>query len=58
MQCSQFNDADSIAALQAIAVYLLLRFAEEDEDVTNFDVPLIDTMVVRTPPVMFTWSFL
>jgi len=40
------DDGDSVAALQAITVYFLLRLSEKDEEATNFDIPLVQTMVV------------
>lgn len=36
-----------MAALQAVTVYILLRASEDNEEATNFDVPLIYTMFVR-----------
>ncbi|RDL36292.1 uncharacterized protein BP5553_05644 [Venustampulla echinocandica] len=40
-----FSDVELIAALQAITIYMLLRLSEEDEDATDFDIPLIHTMM-------------
>ena len=37
-----------MAAFQAICVYFLLRLSERDDDVTDFDIPLIQTMTVCT----------
>ncbi|TVY45895.1 hypothetical protein LSUB1_G000492 [Lachnellula subtilissima] len=42
---SHYSDQDAVAALQAITVYFLLRISEDNERVTNFDIPLIYTMV-------------
>ncbi|TVY42537.1 hypothetical protein LOCC1_G005463 [Lachnellula occidentalis] len=42
---SNYSDQDAVAALQAITVYFLLRISEDNEKVTNFDIPLIYTMV-------------
>ncbi|TGO63479.1 hypothetical protein BOTNAR_0099g00060 [Botryotinia narcissicola] len=36
---------NSVAALQAITIYLLLRISEDNEKATNFDVPLISAMI-------------
>ncbi|RDW82486.1 hypothetical protein BP6252_03598 [Coleophoma cylindrospora] len=44
-QCSQFDSLNAVAALQAMAIYTLLRLSEDNEDLTNFDVPLISTML-------------
>lgn len=35
-----------MAALQAIGIYFILRVSEPDENNTNFDIPLIATMLV------------
>jgi hypothetical protein len=35
-----------VAALQAISIYFLLRLSEKDDDATDFDIPLIRTMLV------------
>ncbi|TVY90567.1 hypothetical protein LAWI1_G006508 [Lachnellula willkommii] len=48
---SHYSDQDAVAALQAITVYFLLRVSEDNEEVTNFDIPLIYTMVVRKDSV-------
>jgi hypothetical protein len=37
---------NAVAALQAITIYMLLRLSEDDEDATDFDIPLIETMMV------------
>lgn len=47
MQCSKYNDWNAVAALQAVSVYFLLRLSEDNDDATNFDIPLIHTMIVR-----------
>lgn len=49
MQCERYNASNKVAALQAITIYFLLRISESDEEVTSFDVPLVQTMIVRTP---------
>lgn len=54
MQYSKYGDEDAVAALQAITMYFLLRISEDNEDVTNFDVPLIYTMIVRQSLCLFT----
>ncbi|TAQ87225.1 hypothetical protein B7494_g4451 [Chlorociboria aeruginascens] len=41
----KYNDVDAVAALQAVTIYFLLRLSEDDTDATNFDVPLIYTMI-------------
>ncbi|KAF7942504.1 hypothetical protein BELL_0317g00110 [Botrytis elliptica] len=46
--CAQYKTysiEDSVAALQAITIYFLLRISEDNENATNFDVPLISTMI-------------
>ncbi|EED24595.1 hypothetical protein TSTA_079500 [Talaromyces stipitatus ATCC 10500] len=35
----------TLAALQAIAIYFILRIFEKNENATNFDVPLVQTML-------------
>ena len=45
----EYNDWDAVAALQAIATYFLLRLSETDDDATDFDIPLIRTMIVCEP---------
>lgn len=47
MQCSQYDDWNAVAAFQAVTVYFLLRLSEVNEEATNFDFPLIYTMIVR-----------
>lgn len=37
---------DIVASLQAIGIYFILRVSELDEGNTNFDIPLISTMLV------------
>jgi hypothetical protein len=58
IQCLNYNDWSAVAAFQAICLYFLLRVSEKNEDVTNFDIPLIETMIVRIkilpPDVLFT----
>ncbi|RDW75807.1 hypothetical protein BP5796_06628 [Coleophoma crateriformis] len=44
-QCSQYDSLDTVAALQAMAIYMLLRLSEDNEEITNFDAPLISTML-------------
>ncbi|TGO28082.1 hypothetical protein BPAE_0032g00250 [Botrytis paeoniae] len=44
-QYTTYNNEDSIAALHAITIYFLLRISEDNEKATNFDVPLISTMI-------------
>ncbi|KAJ8058976.1 hypothetical protein OCU04_011959 [Sclerotinia nivalis] len=41
-----YNEEDAVAALQAMTVYFLLRLSEDNEEATNFDAPLIHTMIV------------
>jgi hypothetical protein len=50
-QCYTYNDWTAVTALQAISVYFLLRLSEKDEAATDFDVPLIHTMMVRPFPL-------
>ena len=45
-EASSLGDWDVVAALQAIAIYFILRISEVDQDNMNFDVPLIQTMIV------------
>ncbi|TGO17712.1 hypothetical protein BTUL_0015g00480 [Botrytis tulipae] len=45
VQYTKYNREDSVAALQAITIYLLLRLSEDNEKATNFDVPLISAMI-------------
>ncbi|KAF7926674.1 uncharacterized protein EAE97_010183 [Botrytis byssoidea] len=45
IQYTTYNREDSVAALQAITIYLLLRISEDNEKATNFDVPLISAMI-------------
>lgn len=40
------NDEKTLDALQAIAIYFLLRISEEHEEPTKFDLPLVETMMV------------
>lgn len=49
LQHSEYNDWDTVAALQAMSIYVILRVLEKDEDVTDFDMPLIHTTLVRLP---------
>jgi hypothetical protein len=49
-EASILNDLDVVAALQAITIYIILRISEGDEDYLNFDVPLIQTMMVSNLP--------
>ncbi|KAE8445396.1 hypothetical protein EG329_013409 [Mollisiaceae sp. DMI_Dod_QoI] len=42
---SYYSDKDTLAALQAIAIYLLLRVSEDNDEATDFDLPLIHTML-------------
>ncbi|KAF5867949.1 uncharacterized protein Bfra_007144oa [Botrytis fragariae] len=44
-QYTTYNSEDSVAALHAITIYFLLRISEDNEKATNFDVPLISTMI-------------
>lgn len=44
-EISQYDDWNTVAALQAITIYILLRLSENDDDVTDFDLPLIRTMI-------------
>lgn len=48
MQSPKYNDYHAVAALQAMAIYFLLRVSEDDVDATNFDFQLIQTMLVTT----------
>ena len=48
MQYAQYDDRDTVAALQAVTIYFLLRLSEDNE-ATNFDIPLIYSMMVRKP---------
>jgi hypothetical protein len=52
VQCVVYNELNTVAALQAITVYMLLRLSENDEDATDFDIPLIETMMVFSVPVV------
>lgn len=45
-QCSMYSDREILAALQAVTVYWLLRISEPNDDATDFDIPLINTMLV------------
>ncbi|KAK8907958.1 hypothetical protein QC760_003831 [Botrytis cinerea] len=44
-QYTTYNREDAVAALQAITIYFLLRLSEDNEKATNFDVPMISTMI-------------
>ncbi|KAL3417105.1 C6 finger domain [Phlyctema vagabunda] len=44
-ECAQYQESETVAALQAITIYFLLRIAEKDDTVTDFDIPLITTML-------------
>lgn len=44
-QCAQYDDQNTIAALQAITIYFLLRLSVDNDEATTFDVPLIQTMI-------------
>ncbi|KAF3395140.1 hypothetical protein DPV78_008583 [Talaromyces pinophilus] len=44
---SEYNDWDTVAALQAMCIYVILRVLEKDEDVTDFDMPLIHTTLLE-----------
>ncbi|KAG9231563.1 hypothetical protein BJ875DRAFT_113309 [Amylocarpus encephaloides] len=48
----KYDDWNTVAALQAITVYFLLRLSEDNDEATNFDVPLINTMVKLALKVM------
>jgi len=48
LQCFTYNDWNAVAAIQAICIYFLLRLSETDSEATDFDIPLILTMRVRT----------
>ena len=48
LQCYKYNDWNAVAAIQAICIYFLLRLSETDSEATDFDIPLILTMKVRT----------
>jgi hypothetical protein len=50
MQCFSYSDWDAVAALQTICIYFLLRLSEKNDDATDFDVPLIRTMMVCPSP--------
>ncbi|CZR68147.1 uncharacterized protein PAC_18046 [Phialocephala subalpina] len=39
------SDQDAVAALQAMTLYFLLRISEDNEEVTSFDIQLIQTMI-------------
>ncbi|TGO36045.1 hypothetical protein BHYA_0137g00260 [Botrytis hyacinthi] len=45
VQYTTYNREDSVAALQAIMIYLLLQISEDDEKATNFDIPSISAMI-------------
>lgn len=42
-----YSDHEILAALQAVTVYWLLRISEPNDDATDFDIPLINTTLVR-----------
>ncbi|EED21996.1 conserved hypothetical protein [Talaromyces stipitatus ATCC 10500] len=44
-ESSVYNDWDALAALQAMCVYVILRVLEKDEDIIDFDIPLIHTVL-------------
>ena len=43
-EISEYEDMIAINALQAITIYFLLRVSSTDDEGTDFDVPLIQTM--------------
>jgi hypothetical protein len=45
-EVSSLSDWDLVAALQAMAVYFILRISEGDENYMSFDMPLIQTIIV------------
>ena len=51
LQSSRYDDYDTVAALQAVTIYFLLRLSEQNDEATNFDLPLIDTMMVSEVPM-------
>lgn len=46
-QCLGYDDVNAVAALQAITIYVLLRLSEGNDEATDFDIPLIYTMMVH-----------
>lgn len=50
-EASSFDDWNVVAALQAMTIYFILRISEGDTDYMSFDVPLVQTMMVRYPPL-------
>ena len=54
MQCSRYDDWNTVAAFQAITIYFLLRLSEDNDEATNFDIPLIQTMIVSSVPTYET----
>ncbi|KUJ12992.1 uncharacterized protein LY89DRAFT_197985 [Mollisia scopiformis] len=44
-ECHTYDTRTAVAALQAVSVYFIFRVSEQDEDVTDFDIPLIQTML-------------
>ncbi|KAH8684915.1 hypothetical protein BGZ60DRAFT_398670 [Tricladium varicosporioides] len=50
-ECLKFDQAEAVAALQAVTAYFLLRLSEDNDNATTFDVPLIYTMIKITEQV-------
>lgn len=42
----EYDAITAVAALQALTIYFLVRSSEDNEDATNFDIPLVQTMAV------------
>ncbi|OKL60207.1 hypothetical protein UA08_04905 [Talaromyces atroroseus] len=45
MEGSGYDYRDTLAALQAVSIYFVLRIFEQNEEATNFDIPLVQTML-------------
>ncbi|RAO65960.1 uncharacterized protein BHQ10_001972 [Talaromyces amestolkiae] len=44
-ECRGYDYHHTLAALQAISIYFILRIFEKNEEATDFDVPLVQTML-------------
>ncbi|KAE8549083.1 hypothetical protein EYB25_007598 [Talaromyces marneffei] len=53
LECPGYDYYNTLAALQAISIYLILRIFEKNEEATDFDVPLVQTMLELA--IHLTW---
>jgi hypothetical protein len=48
LECISYNDWHAVEAVQAVAIYFLLRVSVENDEDTDFDILLIQTMIKVT----------